>query len=153
VTGPYHIELNRHVPDPIETVWEIVSDHRGYSRWTMMSTSRLDTEGSPHPDGVGAVRFLGVGPFGAREKVIEFDPPRHLAYTIVTGPPARNYRADMWLESTPDGGTELRWEGTFESAPPGLARATKALLGFALRDMANRVVKEGTRRSSASPPS
>ena len=85
--------------------------------------------------------------------MIEFDPPRHLAYTILSGPPARDYRADMWLESTPDGGTELRWEGSFDSAPAGLARATKALLAFALRDMANRVVKEGARRASASPAS
>lgn len=133
---------------PIETVWDIISNHRAYSTWTMMSTSRLETEGADHPDGVGAVRFLGVGPIGAREKVLEFDPPRHLAYTIVTGPPARGYRADMWLDSTADGGTDLRWEGSFESAPPGLARVTKAILGFALRDMADRIVKEGARRAA-----
>lgn len=112
-----------------------------------MTTTRLETEGDDHPDGVGAVRFLGVGPLGARERVVEFDPPRHLAYTIVGGPPARDYRADMWLEPTSDGGTDLRWIGTFESAPPGMGLVTKAMLATALRNLADWIVREGARRA------
>lgn len=144
----YRIDVFRHVPAPIDTVWEIISNHRGYASWTPMTTARLEVEGSPQPDGVGAVRFLGVGPVGARERVLEFDPPDHLAYTIVSGPPARGYRADMWLQSTSDGGTDLRWLGSFASAPRGLGGPTRAMLAVALRDLADRVVREGARRGS-----
>ena len=39
---------------PIETVWEILADARSYSDWAMMSVSKLEMEGSPTADGVGA---------------------------------------------------------------------------------------------------
>ncbi len=136
------------MPAPIETVWDIVSNHRAYPSWTPVRSARLDTEGDGHPDGVGAVRFLGVGNLGARERMLEFDPPTHLAYTIVSGVPVRDYRADMWLQATADGGTDLRWVGSFASAPPGMARVLRAFLEAVLRDTGDRVVKEGRRRAA-----
>jgi hypothetical protein len=81
--------------------------------------------------------------------VLDFDPPRHLAYTILSGPPARAYRADVHLMPTSDGGTDLRWTGSFASAPPGLARLTRALLAGAVRELANRAAREAERRAAA----
>jgi uncharacterized protein YndB with AHSA1/START domain len=148
VDKPWTIDVYRHVDAPVETVWEIISNHRAYPLWTTIRTARLEQEGRPHPDGVGVVRFLGVGPVGAREQVLDFDPPHHLAYTILSGPPVRGYRADMDLSPTSDGGTDLRWTGGFDSAPPGTARVCRAVLERALRSMADGIVKEGARRSA-----
>jgi hypothetical protein len=64
--GRWSFDEYRHVRAPIEVVWDVVSDHRGYSGWTTMQTSVLEQEGRGHPDGVGAIRFLGVGRIGAR---------------------------------------------------------------------------------------
>jgi uncharacterized protein YndB with AHSA1/START domain len=147
VAAPRPIDVYRHVQAPIETVWEIVSNHRAYPLWTTLRTARLEREGSDHPDGVGAIRFLGAGPVGAREEVLEFEPPHHLAYTILSGPPARDYRADVRLEETSDGGTDLRWTGSFASAPFGAARLTRALLAGALRTLGDGVVAEAERRA------
>jgi uncharacterized protein YndB with AHSA1/START domain len=147
VGAPRSIDHNRHAQAPVETVWEIVSNHRAYPQWTTLRTARLEREGTDHPDGVGAVRFLGVGPIGAREEVLEFEPPRHLAYTILSGPPARDYRADVCLEETSDGGTDLRWTGSFRSAPFGAAHLTRVLLVRALRTLADGVVVEAERRA------
>ena len=144
---PRTIDVYRHARAPVETVWEIVSNHRAYPLWTTLRTARLEREGTGHPDGVGAVRFLGVGPIGAREEVLEFESPRHLAYTILSGPPARDYRADVWLEETSDGGTDVRWTGSFRSAPFGAAHLTRALLARALRTLGDGVVVEAERRA------
>jgi hypothetical protein len=48
-----------------------------------MTRTYLLREGSPVPDGVGALRRLAVGPFGSCEEVVEFEPPVHLGYVAL----------------------------------------------------------------------
>ena len=141
------IDVFRHADAPVDVVWSIVSDHRGYRTWTPVAVSELEVEGSPEPDGVGAVRKLGMRPIFAREQMIEFDPPRHLAYTILSGIPARDYRADVELFATADGGCDIRWTGSFGSAPPGMRRLLRAFLQRILEDSAARLAKEAERRA------
>jgi uncharacterized protein YndB with AHSA1/START domain len=147
VGAPWSIDVYRHADAPVESGWEIVSNHRAYPVWTTLRTARLEREGTGHPDGVGAIRFLGVGPIGAREEVLDFEPPHHLAYTILSGPPARGYRADVRLGETSDGGTDLRWIGSFESAPFGAGHLTRGLLARALRMLGDGAVAEAERRA------
>jgi uncharacterized protein YndB with AHSA1/START domain len=149
MSGRPRIDVFRHADAPVEVVWSIVSDHRGYRTWTPVTTSELEVEGSPHPDGVGAVRKLGVRPIFAREQMIEFDPPHHFAYTILSGIPVRDYRADVDLFDTADGGCDIRWTGSFGSAPPAMRRLLRAFLERILEDSAARLVKEARRRSAA----
>ena len=147
MTAARPIDIYRHIDAPIDVVWDLISDHRGYSTWTSLRTARLEIEGDPVPDGVGAVRFLGFGPIGAREKVLAFEPPHHMAYTILSGVPVKGYRADVHLRETADGGTDVRWVGTFESAPPGLAGALRWELNTALLSMASALEKVAPRRA------
>jgi hypothetical protein len=79
--------------------------------------------------------------------MLEFDPPRHLAYTVVSGIPVRDYRADVDLFATADGGCDIRWTGSFGSAPPGMRRVLRAFLQRVLEDMAARLAKEAQRRT------
>ena len=61
-----------------------------------------------------------------REEIVAYEPPTHLAYTIVRGQPVRNYRADVTL--TPDrNGTVIAWAGTFDPLIPGTG---KLVTGF-----------------------
>jgi hypothetical protein len=88
------------------------------------------------------VRRLGAGPVGTTEQILEFDPPRHLAYTIVAGLPVDDYRADVTLAPAGDG-TELTYEGTVTPRVPGtgwlLARftelAVRALVAALAREL------------------
>ena len=143
------IDVFRHADAPVEVVWSIVSDHRGYRDWNPVPVSELEVEGSPDPDGVGAVRKLGARPIFAREQMLEFDRPHHLAYTILSGIPVRDYRADVEPFATADGGCDIRWTGSFGSAPPGLRRLLRAFLQRVLEDMASRLAKEAQRRAQA----
>jgi len=143
---PYSYVVNRYIDAPPDIVFEVVSDHAGYVSWTPARTGRLLTEGTPDRNGVGARRFLGAGRIGAVERVVEFDRPAHMSYVVERGLPTEGYRAHVRL--TPSGdGTALEWSGSFESAPPLLARPILAFLKAIIRDTAKRLDAESVRRA------
>ncbi len=145
---PYAYAVNRFIDAPPDVVFDVVSDHAGYVSWTPVRTGRLLTEGTPDRNGVGARRFLGVGRVGAIERVVEFDRPAHMSYVVERGLPTENYRAHVRL--SPSGnGTALEWSGSFDSAPPLLARPVLAFLKLIIRDTAKRLAAESVRRSRA----
>ena len=88
-------------------VFEVLADATRWREWAgkMITVSEWAREGDPAPGGVGAVRKLGRPPAYALEEIVEFDPPHHLAYTIVRGLPVRGYHADIDLLPTATGGT------------------------------------------------
>jgi uncharacterized protein YndB with AHSA1/START domain len=137
----------RHADAPRDLVWSLLEDHRGYSGWNPFPQAQLEREGEGAVNGVGAIRFLGAGRIGAREEMLEHDPPRLLAYTILSGMPVRGYRADVVLTETTDGGTDIRWTGGFDSAPPGLARLLRGFLDRTLQGLATRLAREAERQA------
>src|SRR3954468_21700312 len=99
---------------PPEKVFELLADGAGWSRWAgpMIVRSWWEREGTPAPGGVGAIRALGMKRLASRGEILEHPPPHPLAYTILSGLPVRDYRADVRL--TPEGdGTRIVWTGTF----------------------------------------
>ncbi len=122
---------------PIEQVWSVIADASGWNEWAGVTRSSLEREGDPAPDGVGAIRRFGVGRFASREKVIEFDPPSHLAYVLLSGMPVSDYRADVFL--SPDrNGTTIDWRSSLAPRYPGTGRALAwfmktVVAGFARR--------------------
>jgi hypothetical protein len=65
------------------------------------------------PGTVGAVRRLGIGPFVSLEKIVEHVPDRRLAYVVDSWQPYRDYRAEVDLVPTTDGGTQIVWQASF----------------------------------------
>jgi uncharacterized protein YndB with AHSA1/START domain len=122
-----------------EAVFALLADGTSWSRWAgpLIRRSTWDREGTPPPGGVGAVRKLGAPPVYSREEIVEYDPPGHLAYTILSGQPVRDYRADVRLH--PDGGgTRIEWGASFRPVIPGTGRFVRWYLaaivgGFARR--------------------
>ena len=65
----------RRIAAPPETVFDVLTDHRGYAAITPLRRSELEREGEPAPNGVGAIRVLtAVGP-PLREEVLAYQPP------------------------------------------------------------------------------
>lgn len=107
-----------HARAPIDTVWPLVGEARRWKDWSFLTRSDLEREGDPAPDGVGAVRrFTALG-VGSREEVLEWQPPLHLTYGLLSGFPVRNYRADVDLTPS-DGGTTLTWSVKFNPRVAG----------------------------------
>jgi uncharacterized protein YndB with AHSA1/START domain len=123
-------EVNAHSSAPPEKVFALLADGAGWSSWAggMIVRSWWEREGTPAPGGVGAIRRLGLGRIGSSEEIVAYDPPKHMAYTLLSGMPVRDYRADVWVE--PDGdGSRIRWAGSFMPTVPG----TGAALGWFFR--------------------
>jgi hypothetical protein len=127
--GNYRVEAVTRAP--VDVVWPLVGEAQHWRQWSFLTASGLEREGSPVPDGLGAIRKFTVYGVGSREEVVAWDPPSHLAYRILSGFPVRNYRSDVTL--TPDGtGTRIEWAGTYDPKWPGtggvLAKILQAMM-------------------------
>ena len=126
-----------------ERVFALLADGADWSRWAgpMVVRSWWEREGEPAPGGVGAIRRLGYGKASSREEIVEYDAPRHLAYTWLTSFPVRDYRADVLVE--PDaGGTRITWSGTFAPAFPGGAAVMRRFFLQTVGSFASRLARE-----------
>ena len=129
-----------------ETAFDVLRDSAGWPSWSAARHASLEREGSPTPDGVGAIRRFRTGPFGSREEVVAFDPPTHFAYLLLEGIPVRDYRADVTITPTQSGCT-IAWHSTFHRKFPGWGAATRVVLKLFLRDNARRLARFAERRS------
>jgi hypothetical protein len=113
-----------------QAIFDLLADAPGWPRWAgpLAATASWEREGEPAPGGVGAIRKIGRWPQYGREQIVEYDPPNHVAYTVLSGVPVRDYRADV--DIVPEGsGTMLRWRASFTPKFPG----TGALFTVVLR--------------------
>ena len=122
------VEVVRRFPEPPERVFAVYTDHAGWSGWAGVGSSRLARPGRAHPNGTGALRVLGPGPFAAHEEILDFEPPKRMTYRIVRGPlPLRDHLGEVRFE--PDGGgTRVVWRCRFESGIPGLGPLLRAIV-------------------------
>ena len=128
---------------PVERVWAVLADARRWKEWTPLRTSELEREGSPDPDGVGALRRFGLGPVVSREEVVGFEPPRRLVYELRGGLPIRGHRAEVTLTPWGDG-TEIAWQSRFELRIPGTGRLLHAFLRAVITDIARRLARRAS---------
>lgn len=90
--------LKREIEAPPETVFDVLTDHRGYARITPLRGAELEREGEPVPDGVGAIRVLrALGP-PMREEVIVYERPSRFSYALLSGLPVRDHVGTVSLE-------------------------------------------------------
>jgi hypothetical protein len=138
--------LRATVRAPIDTVFDVLTDHRGYDRITPLRSSTLEREGDPAPNGVGAVRRLAlVGP-PIREEVTEFKSPSRFAYKALSGVPARSHSGTVELSSQANA-TSVTWR--IDSVPK--VPMPDAMWAAAMRPVINTllrgIVKESERRA------
>ena len=126
--GRYSYEVTGRSAAPPETVFGVLADGAGWSRWAgpLVRYSAWEAGGPEPPGGAGSVRLLGTRAFHSREEIVESRPPELLAYAVRSGWPVRDYRAEVHLE--PDGtGTRIVWSGTFDALLPGTGAVVLAL--------------------------
>ena len=136
---------------PQEVVWEVMTDHQLYSRWTPSSRVDLEIEGSPEPNGVGAVRAFRTGPVSTREEVTVFEPPHRMVYRVLSAPlPIRNYRSEMMLVGDEEGdGCQLHWDSWFDVVIPLTGGILRQFMASALAKMAAGIAEEAQNRAQS----
>jgi uncharacterized protein YndB with AHSA1/START domain len=144
--GRYVIDARVHSSAPREAVWNLVADGRSWSEWGPWQKAELEQEGTPPPDGVGAIRRLIRRPVVTVERVSAFEPPARLDYEMRSGLPLRGYRGTITLTEA-DGGTDIRWHTEFDDAKiPGTASLFRRMLQKFVADVADQLAREAERR-------
>lgn len=142
----YVIDARARSSAPREAVWNVLADGRRWSEWGPWQKAELEQEGTPPPDGVGAIRRLTRRPVVNRERVTVFDAPDRFGYEVLSGMGLRNYRAEVRL-SAADGGTEIHWHSEFDGAKvPGTASLLRRMLQGFIQDVVERVAREAERQ-------
>lgn len=138
-------ELEHRIQAPIDVVWSVLSDHRGYVAWAGVDEARLEREGDEDPNGVGALRHLRKGPISIREQIVASESPTSFSYTVVSGPPVRDYLGTVVL--TADGGaTRVRWTVRFEPKIPLSGPVLLPVIRKVISDLLGRATREAERR-------
>ena len=141
-----HFTLRRITSAPIETVFDIMTDHRKQAEYVwLFQRSSLDQEGDPAPNGTGAVRRLRC--FGASfvEEILDYKRPVLWSYTVRSGAPVRDHLGTVTLHET-DTGTHIDWHidarftvpGVDRLAGPGFKKFIAILLDSAIREAERR---------------
>jgi uncharacterized protein YndB with AHSA1/START domain len=140
--------FTREIAAPVETVFEVLTDHRKYADLTPLRKSELEREGEPAPNGVGAIRKLtAVGP-ALREEVVAYEPPSRFSYTLLSGAPLRDHLGTV--ELTPqNGGTRMVYAVRTQPTVPVIGVAVVAVVKQGVKGLVDGVVKESERRAQA----
>lgn len=119
------IRVERRIDASPEAVFAVLADHARYDRFDGIRRSELIETGDPDPNGVGAVRWVWIGPLRFEEEVTAFEPPARLDYLIreVRSLPFRHEGGSIRLSPAEGGATDAVWTSTFEIPIPLLGRA------------------------------
>ncbi len=132
--------LTRTTPAPIETVFDALTNHRGIADYVrLVRRSTLDREGTPAPNGVGAVRRIeALGP-AIVEEIIDYQRPTRYAYKMVSGAPVRDHVGTVSLREA-GAGTEVSWHLRSTPAIPGLDWLLSPVLKRVIGELLNGAV-------------
>jgi Polyketide cyclase / dehydrase and lipid transport len=138
----------RQVAAPPDTVFDVLTDHRGYADITPMRKVELEREGEPAPNGVGAIRALhSVGP-PLREEVVIYERPSRFSYKVVSGIPVRDHLGTVLLASE-GSGTRVTYAVKTTPTLPFVGGAVVAVTKLAIKQLLSGISTESERRAAA----
>lgn len=107
------VVLKTYIHAPIERVWEMVSDHEGYTQFRVVTFAKLLKEGQNERNGLGAVREIHLLGTKFVEEIIAFEPPRRLDYKVIRCSMPMEHEKGC-VDLIPRGeGTEIHWVTRF----------------------------------------
>jgi uncharacterized protein YndB with AHSA1/START domain len=96
-----------------DMVWPLVANAASYAEWGAWNGSGdRDLAGKSSGD-AGTTRWMRYRNTTTVEQVLEVDAGRRMVYTVVSGIPVHNYRAEVTLTPT-DAGTDIHWTAEWD---------------------------------------
>jgi Polyketide cyclase / dehydrase and lipid transport len=106
-----HIDVGAHTRAASDAVFALLVDGGTWPDWSPIEDFELEQPGDSST-GVGEIRVFRKGRLIGRDQVVEVVPKRRLAYVSLSGPPVRDYRAEIELQAVAQG-TAIRWRASF----------------------------------------
>lgn len=113
----FDILAERSIEKPIEQVFALLSDHANYSQFKGIDKSRLLCEGTPHKNGLGAVREIVTAGGTLHEEIVRYEAPDEnanktalIGYKVIFSKPLpyEHQLGEIRLTET-DGKTHVHW--------------------------------------------
>jgi uncharacterized protein YndB with AHSA1/START domain len=127
---------------PIDTVFDVLTDHRGYADFTPLRKVELVQTGLPTPNGVGAIRALHVLGPPIKEQVTEYERPTRFVYKLIAGAPVRDHVGTVELSAEGTSTRMLYRIDTFPKVPamlaPPIVAFLRATIGMLVKGIAKR---------------
>jgi uncharacterized protein YndB with AHSA1/START domain len=106
------IVMEQRFAAPPARVFEEVTDHAAFGRW-MKADIQVERQGTPPPNGLGAVRVVRARGTTVREEVVRWESPSAMDYRVIGGAPLRHHLGQ--LRFVPDAaGTRLTYSIRFD---------------------------------------
>jgi uncharacterized protein YndB with AHSA1/START domain len=83
----FDIYVERVIDKDINTVFDLLADHEGYSQFRGIKNAKLLEPGVTEKNGVGALRHIDLGSVKFDERITCFERPYRLDYKIETSSP------------------------------------------------------------------
>ncbi|WP_082929293.1 SRPBCC family protein [Mycobacterium sp. 852013-51886_SCH5428379] len=122
-----------------ETVYDLLADPERWPQWL----AGVRTAGWVEP---GEVRRIVVSGLTMREEVLVSDRPHHHAYTILSGIPVSDHRADVRITPRPRG-CLITWTATFRGRIPGTGPLLWLMLRASTSTMVNALARGAESRA------
>ena len=140
--------VNRTSTAPAATLFRLETDGPQWARWgkPLIVQASWARQGDPAPGGMGAIRKVGMWPVLVQEETVEYEQDRRHVYELIAPPsPAKGYRAEFLLTPNANGGTDIRWAGSFTEGVRGTGPIMLAVMRSAIQFFASRLVKAAER--------
>jgi uncharacterized protein YndB with AHSA1/START domain len=147
------IRVTKRINASPQAVFDVLADHAHYDRFDGIRRSVLAEPGNPTPNGLGAVRWVWLGPFRFEEEMTFFEPPVRLDYLIrdVRNLPFRHEGGSIRLSPAAAGETDAVWTSSFEIPIPVVGAAIDWIFAQQLERGFGHVL-ERSADFSATPP-
>lgn len=107
----FHIRVERLLKKDINSVFEAITDHQNYKRFSGISGSSLLEHGTEEQNGVDALRRIESGPLYLLERITRFERPTCMHYQIEVSKPIamRHDKGQISLQAEGEH-TRVVWE-------------------------------------------
>ena len=112
--GKQRIEIEQSFNAPIETIFNILTDHESFGNVISTVIKRVADSSETDKNGVGSVRRISAFPFPSfEETVVTFKPNHLMEYKVSKGSPIKNHKGRMEF-SEESGKTRLYYTIEFD---------------------------------------
>lgn len=108
----FRINIERTLAADAESVFNALSDHESYPRYSNVSIAKVVEPGSEEKNGLGALRHMGGNGVELFERITVFERPRRLHYKIERAKPfgIEHLRGEITLADAGENRTRVVWE-------------------------------------------